>query len=156
VNGEKKMTIENSAYNSGLVAHGSAIVPAQPGFYVLSFELFVYGEEVCWECRRAPVIAWRVGDSVVLPVTFDLTIPAGDRADILSPDGNVIAPDGKRYLSYGDWWDDMLASVAGKDRRDANGGALNKPLKEESFADMRTASDPVKLEEPLRRQRPRF
>src|SRR5262245_10251491 len=135
------MNFDNSAYNSGLVARGSPVVPAQPGFYVLRVEPLFYGDGedrvFCYECRRAPVIAWRVGDSVVLPVTLDLTIPAGERAHILTPDGNVITPDSRRYLSYGDWWDDMLASAAGKDRRDAHGG------------------DPVEQEEPpLRRRRP--
>jgi hypothetical protein len=88
---------------------GTTVVPAAPGFWALS--------SVCWPEQdepppyfREPIIAWKVGEYNVTPVTID----SWSTAAILYPDGQVYdQTDGTKFKSEADW----LEAVRARERK---------------------------------------
>ncbi len=78
----------------------SAILPAEPGYYVVEVEVIHDTEteeeseeyEPCEEYRLHRIIAWRIDSSEVLPICLGLERREVATAAILQPDGKVVAP----------------------------------------------------------------
>jgi len=78
----------------------AAVVPAQPGFFVLTVWAEAGGDMLA---NAHPVIAWRVPDAgyYAVPITVDLF--SNEPAAIEMPNGRVVDQGGGQYASRADW-----------------------------------------------------
>jgi hypothetical protein len=85
----------------------TAIIPAQPGYYILS--VIDEGDKEPYEFYRTPIIAWRV--SAEIDKTLHCHVdrePIGDEDTSVSA---ILRPDGSVYIDYGDRFENAEAAM---------------------------------------------
>lgn len=86
------------------------VIPAVPGFYVLSPCYDEDGGAIC-EASREPVVGWALDAlGTNIPVTPHEVLNGDDDHAILCPDGEVQSYDG-RWASVADWLEEQKAKV---------------------------------------------